>query len=177
MANELAAARKLMKDAKRSFRTLRATQRLWRDQVILKERGLELAEASRARGGWVHPPFGGAGDDQPATASPFQESRAGVWVRRPSKVRIEREDYVLVVDADRWWETGRLPGPLTGQDEMIVKGMLELEHVAFMLDPSYFAAINGLAFVSIDSVGGRAALRLKSPQVTATAGLLTPGIG
>lgn len=175
--NELAAARKLLDDAKRSFTSLRATHRLWRDEEILKKRGRQLAESSRARKGWVHPPFGQTSDDEPAAASQFQERRAVLWVRRPSQVRIEREEYVLVVDGDRWWEKGRGLGPVTGRDESIVKGMLELEHVAFMLDPSYFAAMNGLTFVGTDSVGGRTAMRLKSPESADSAGRLIPGIG
>jgi outer membrane lipoprotein-sorting protein len=177
MMNELAAARKLLEDAKRSFTSLRATHRLWRDKEILKERGRQLADTSRASKGWVHPPFGQAGGDQPAAACQFDERRAGLWVRRPSQVRIEHEEYVLVVDGDRWWENGRSLGPVTGRDETIVKGMLELEHVAFMLDPSYFAAMNDLTFVGTDTVGGRAAMRLKSPESADSAGLHSPGIG
>jgi hypothetical protein len=47
MMNELAAARKLLEDAKRSFTSLRATHRLWRDIEILKERGRQqISEAS-----------------------------------------------------------------------------------------------------------------------------------
>jgi hypothetical protein len=150
---------------------------LWRDEEILKERGRQLAETSRARKGWVHPPFGQASGDQSATASRFQERLAVLSVRRPSQVRIEHEQYVLVVDGDHWWQKGRGFGPVTGRDETIVQGMLELEHVAFMLDPSYFAAMNGLTFVGADSVGGRPAMRLKSPESEDLAGLLVPGIG
>ena len=79
--HELAAARKLLEDAKRSFTSLRATHRLWRDKEILKERGRQLADTSRASRGWVRPPFGQAGGDQPAAACQFDERRAGLWVR------------------------------------------------------------------------------------------------
>jgi hypothetical protein len=98
-------------------------------------------------------------------------------VQKPSRVRVEYGEYVLVVDGDRWWEKGLRFGPVTGQNEGIVKGKLELDHVAFMLDPSYFAGMDALSAVGLDSVAGRAALRVKSAARTEPAAPLYPGIG
>jgi hypothetical protein len=81
------------------------------------------------------------------------------------------------MSGDRWWEVGRGFGPVAGQHGGIVKGKLELERIAFMLDPSPFAAMDGLSLAGADSVGGRAATRLKSPEPADPASLLSPGIG
>ncbi len=174
---ELEAARELLRGVAGGFTSLRATHWLWRDEEVLKERGQHLAEASRARKSWVHPPFGQGRSDRQSEQPRFQVVQGELWVQKPSKVRVEHGEYVLVVDGDRWWEQGRRFGPVTGQDEGIVRGKLELDHVAFMLDPSCFAGMDGLSVVGTDSVGGRAALRLKSPAPTDPAALLFPGIG
>jgi hypothetical protein len=143
----------------------------------MKERNQHLAEASRARKSWVHPPFAQGRRDQRSEEPRFQVVQRDLWVQKPSRVRVEHGEYVLVIDGDRWWEKGLRYGPVTGQDEGIVRGKLELDHIAFMLDPSFFAGMDAQPVVGTDSVGGRAALRLKSPAPTEPAAPIYPGIG
>jgi hypothetical protein len=143
----------------------------------MNERSRRLARASRDKKGWVNPPFGQGQRGEPSARQPeFQEARGRLWVRPPSKVRFERDTYVYVVDGDRWWEEGLGCGPVTGQDAAIVKGKLELDHIAFMLDPSWFAGREGLVVAGPGTVGGRTAIRLKSPPPVDPTNLF-PGIG
>jgi len=174
---ELAAARELLGTARGSFTTLRATHRLWRDSEVLKARGRYLGEARRAAKSWVASPWVSQPEDQSATEARFLVRWANLWVRLPAEIRIEHKESILVVAGDRWWELGRAIGPTTGQDAQIVKGMVELEHVAFMLDPSPFARMAGLSLAGTESVGGRATVKLKSPEPADPASLLFPGIG
>jgi hypothetical protein len=173
---ELAAARELLRGVAESFTSLRATHRVWRDGEVVKERNQHLAEARRARKSWVHPPFAQGRGDQRSEEARFQVVQRELWVQRPARVRVEHGEYVLVIDGDRWWEKGLRGGPVAGQNESIVKGKLELDHVAFMLDPSYFAGMDGLSVVGTESVGRRAVLRLTAPPADPAAPLF-PGIG
>lgn len=175
--NEVAAAREQLRSAAGSFTSLRATRRLWRDREVLQARDQYLGEARRAAKGWVASPWVNGREAQSSVRTRFEEHRGSIWVRQPSEVRIEQSEYVLVMSGDCWWEVGRGCGPVAGQDGGIVKGKLELERVAFMLDPSPFAAMEGLSLAGADSVGGRAATRLKSPEPADPASLLFPGIG
>jgi hypothetical protein len=175
--NEVAAAREQLRSAARSFTSLRATRRLWCDGEVLQARDQYLGDAWRAAQGWVASPWVNSREGQSSVGTRFEEHRGSIWVRQPSEVRIEQSEYVLVMSGDRWWEVGRGFGPVAGQDGGIVKGKLELERVAFMLDPSPFAAMEGLSLAGADSVGGRAATRLKSPEPADPASLLSPGIG
>ncbi len=59
----------------------------------------------------------------------------------------------------------------------MVRGDLELSRVAFLLDPSWFSSVEGLSIGETDHVGGRPAIRVKSPQPADPDQTLWPGIG
>ncbi len=173
---ELAAVRELMRGAAQSFKTLRATRRVWRDNIVARERERRGAQLSREKGLWVHPPFGRGRRTSPEPE--VIEHRAELWVSRPSRYRLEQEHHVLVIDGDRWWESFPQAGRfVTGQDPGMVRGNLELSHVAFLLNPSSFSGVEGLSIGQNDLVGGRAAFRVTSPQPTDPDRMLRPGIG
>ncbi len=160
------------------FVSLRATHRLWRDERVTHARRQHQAQAMRAKGLWVDPPFARRGGDHPSEAPPVRERQARLWVRRPFRVRLEHDDFVLVVEGERWWEG--VPSRrfyVSGQDEAIVRGTLELQQVAFLLDPSGLARVAGLSLAGHDTVAGRTAIRVRSPIPADPDRVLWPGIG
>lgn len=177
MATDLAAVRELMRNASSSFQTLRATHRLWRDWEALNQRGRHLDQVARTKGLYVHAPFTRR-SNQPSTLPRFRESRGQLWVSRPSRLRLEHEEHVQVIEGDHWWESfPRKRLFVTGQDEGMIRGKLELDCLAFLLDPSSFASVQGLSLGGNDSVSGRAAIRVRSPEPADPDKVLYPGIG
>ncbi len=172
---DLAAVRELMRGAAQSFKTLHATHRVWRDNIVVRERTRRVAQVNREKGLWVHPPFAQGRRTSPEPA--VHEYRASLWVSRPSKYRLEGEEDLLVIDGDQSWESHpRRQFFVTQKDQLAVRGKLELSRVAFLLDPSPFARIDGLT-VAGSQAAGRAAVRVKSPSPVEPGSLLFPGVG
>ena len=116
------------------------------------------------------------GADQPAPARVW-ERRAQLWVRNPGRYRFEYDGHVFACDRDQWWELRPSKAPATARDHVHARGVLELDRVAFLVEPGWFARVEGLRLGSEATVGRRPAIRVRAPKPAHPQQSFWPGIG